>query len=291
MSWLSSLSFSSGLGLSYSGLLGIGPWGPNPYCLLGGSKSGWGLGLPISFIFLGFNKALGTLPPLDFSSGLSIFVLVVVTFTTYSPSLVVSVFVVFLPKSAGGTGFLYLLISTLGCWYFETFWVVWVWVFTWVWFWFVLLSLTLVISVFVFVICVWDVCLLLGCVTTFAGAFSVFSVLIVLVVFVYCVFTGLYVSYNLGGTTVLFFCCLAVIELYWVKLVVVVVDFFIDSVSNLVFGTEVEVEVYCLTLGSVVYDENFLRVVRSKGVLSLSWCVIESLFGFFFLTFLVSWYP
>jgi len=60
------------------------------------------------------------------------------------------------------------------------------------------------------------------------------------------------------------------------------VAFFIDSVSNLVFGTEVEVEVYYLTLGSVVYDENFLRVVRSKGVLSLSWCVIESLFGFFF---------
>ena len=213
----------------------------------------------------------------------------VVTFTTYSPSCVVSVFVWFLPKSAGGIGLLYLLISIFGCWYFDTFWVcvlVWVcvWVFIWVWFWFVLLSLTLVISVFVFVICAWVVGLFLVCDGTFTGDLLV---VIVLVVFVYSVLVGLYVSYNFGGTIVLDFCCLVVIELYWVKLVLIFVVFFIDSVSNLVFGTEVEV--YRWTLGFAVYDENFLSVVRSNGVLSRSWCVIESLFGFCFLTFLVSW--
>ena len=219
--------------------------------------------------FLGLCPGLGTLPPLGISCGFPYFptcVFIVVTFTTYSPSCVVSVFVSLLPLL---NCLVYLLL--ICGWYFG-----------------LLLSVCLLsdifdISVFVFVICVWVIVLFLGWYEEFG---ALFSVVMVRVVFVYCVCvgTGLYVSYNLRGTIVLFVCCFVVNELYLLRLIV-----FLAPVS-LIILLSTDVVVYPLDWGAEVFDENLFKVVLSKGVLSLSWCVIEVLLLSFFFTFFVSWY-
>ena len=138
------------------------------------------------------------------------------------------------------------------------------------------------ISVFVFVTCVCVIVLFLVWVWVFGALFWVVIVLVVLVTWV-C--DGLYVSYNLRGTIVLFDCCFAVNELYLVRLIVFLAPV---SVSNLVFC--IVVDIYPFDWGADVLDLNFFNVVLSKGELSLSWWVIEVLLLSFFLTFLVSWY-
>ena len=125
---------------------GINPWGPkgpcdgiNPWGLWGGINPGSLPNLFGSFgvpnpSFLGLPPVLGALPPLRFSSCFPYFpiwVLVVVTFTTYSPSWVVSVLVWLSPTSV----FIHLL-SVLGWyfgWYFGSFFGSFFgWVFGWV---------------------------------------------------------------------------------------------------------------------------------------------------------------
>ena len=139
-----------------------------------------------------------------------------------------------------------------------------------------------VIVLVVFVICDWGIVWFLGCDMVFR---ALFSVVVVLVVFVYWVCVGLYVSYNLLGTIALIVCCFVVKELYLLRLIG-----FWTPRSVIILFLLTEFDIKPIDFGAEVWDEYFFNVVLSKGVLSLSWCVIEVLLGSFFFTFFVSWY-